>query len=789
MGVPRNLGAYLFGLAVVVACLFLLSSSFAQSSGQTSPPPAGSPPASSGSSAPGEGKEIGGFQVTQSIELGGRISEVTGSQPMYDTLVDYQSGARILEQSLTMRSLTHHDIFDTLTLNSFGWGGDPEQAARVRVAKYGWYNLNFSYQHMQNYFDYDLFANPLNPPTGSPFIPVLSSPHSYYNRQNLYNFGLVLFPTRKLSFRFDYNRNRFIGPSLSSVHQGTDAQTNQNYNNTLNGYRFGADFRATRKTTLSYTQLLQYYAGDTVYDLNSFNSWPLSNGSLVTFGLPWFNSGSPCSAPLKNGIANPSCNGYFDYSLFQRVSTFIPTEQLNVRSSDLPWLDFNGQWQYSHAQSNTPLTEIFSGLTTRSNNLGYNTAGSKSSAKWNSSSAEVSGTIHISDRLRLVETFRFRNFSVAGSFLDLTSNFFTAASAGSATLLTPVAMFPGMTLLHSSSSAADLVNEINTNSIGQNFKQNDFQVQYDVSRFFGVRAGFVWSNSIIQPGNSYSAALGDIYYPNNPNRGNCVGLPLNPDGSCTFIGEIAPFGSPTTEINRYSGVLGAWFRNGRGLHASADAQFGGADNWIYRIDPLAFFNLKGNISYAPRPWLMLGGNFIYEHATNDTAGINFNQHNFVTMFTATINPNPRWGFDLAYNFDAIQQNTDLCFQSAAPPPGSSPCLGDSSLMQVYGVYQTHTQYGYFAFTLTPIERVTMRLGYSIVDNQGNTTSFNALLPLGPLSSTYQSPLAAVDVNVYKNVTFKAGWNYYQYGEGSFVGPTASRYFHANNTTLALRYAF
>ena len=110
-------------------------------------------------------------------------------------------------------------------------------------------------------------------------------------------------------------------------------------------------------------------------------------------------------------------------------------------------------------------------------------------------------------------------------------------------------------------------------------------------------------------------------------------------------------------------------------------------------------------------------------------------------------------------------------------------------MQTNAFYQTHTQYGYFAFTLTPIERLTIRLGYNIVDNQGNTTSFNPLLPLGPLSSIYQSPLAAVDILVHKNVTFKAAWNYYQYGEGSFVGPTDSRYFHANNTTLALRYAF
>jgi hypothetical protein len=67
--------------------------------------------------------------------------------------------------------------------------------------------------------------------------------------------------------------------------------------------------------------------------------------------------------------------------------------------------------------------------------------------------------------------------------------------------------------------------------------------------------------------------------------------------------------------------------------------------------------------------------------------------------------------------------------------------------------------------------------------------FNPLQPLGPLSSTYMSPLASAEFLVHKNVTFKAAWNYYQYSEGAFVGPTAPRYFHANNTTLALRYAF
>ena len=187
----------------ILICLLLSASAWAQNPSTTAtPPPAASP-------TDGEGKDIGGFHVTQSMEFGGRISEVNGSQAMYDTLVNLQTGARLLEQSLTMQSLDHHDVFDTLTLNSFGWGGDPEQAARLRVAKYGWYNFSYSYQHMQNYFDYDLLANPLNPAAGaSPFLPILNSPHSFYDRQNLYNYDLVILPMHRISFRMDYNRNR-----------------------------------------------------------------------------------------------------------------------------------------------------------------------------------------------------------------------------------------------------------------------------------------------------------------------------------------------------------------------------------------------------------------------------------------------------------------------------------------------------------------------------------------------------------------------------------------------------
>ena len=107
-------GARILRLGITVVGLLLADAALAQNPPTTPPPDTTqSPPAAA------EGKDIGGFHVTQSIELGGRISEVNGSQAMYNTLVNYQTGARILEQDLTMQSLDHHDVFDTLTLSRF----------------------------------------------------------------------------------------------------------------------------------------------------------------------------------------------------------------------------------------------------------------------------------------------------------------------------------------------------------------------------------------------------------------------------------------------------------------------------------------------------------------------------------------------------------------------------------------------------------------------------------------------------------------------------------------------
>src|SRR3954451_24737478 len=54
-----------------------------------------------------DGKVVGGYQMNQTVEFGGRIVSQNGSEAVYDTLVNLHSGARLLDYSLFMNSINH----------------------------------------------------------------------------------------------------------------------------------------------------------------------------------------------------------------------------------------------------------------------------------------------------------------------------------------------------------------------------------------------------------------------------------------------------------------------------------------------------------------------------------------------------------------------------------------------------------------------------------------------------------------------------------------------------------
>ncbi len=733
------------------------------------------------------GEQWGNYLVHESIELGGRITDRTGSVDMYNTLVNLHSGPRILEQTLSLQSTTHSgNLFDSLYASSFGWGGDPSNAARLRISKLGWYNFTGSFRRDKNYFNYDLFANPLNPLTiTTPGIqpePVNFSPHSYFTTRRLYDFALTLLPQKRLSFRIGYNRNRSEGPSYGTFHQGTEPLLDQSWNNTLNALQLGADFKVLPKTTLSFTETLQWAKIDTGYGLLPYNVFNLSNGVPASLGVPWDPANNnPCRAPLVGGVnANPTCNLYIGYTRNQRVRNFMPTEQLNLMSNSLRHVTLVGRLAYSSADMNTPLAEFYNGLDSRTAIRQFSSTG-PAHGRWVSVNADFGVTIHLSNRFRVVDTFRFNNWREPGNFLETALYGYNAATAGAASAALPVATYPPTTLFHSSSSSPDMVVTNTGRFLKEDIKSNEIQLQADLSEHFGGRLGYRVRRRTVADQES-SVAM-NTYYPvfaSAPCTAPCT-------VTVATAGDEAELDS--FSFDEHTGIFGLWIRPVSKMRFNLNTEFTSAGDFITRISPRHQQQYRASFSYAPQSWVTFGASLNILERRNHSANVDFNGHVRNAGFSVMVAPNDRIGLDLAYNYSGFLQDANVCFTGTNTGVTGVACPDGAGLTLVLGNFEETNHFGSFALRVKPVKRVQAAIGYSITDTSGNILNLNALQPLGPLSSRYQQPLAMVGVEVVKRVTLNAGWNYYQYSESDVVGPTASRYFHSNITTLSLRYAF
>lgn len=184
--------------------------------------------------------------------------------------------------------------------------------------------------------------------------------------------------------------------------------------------------------------------------------------------------------------------------------------------------------------------------------------------------------------------------------------------------------------------------------------------------------------------------------------------------------------------------------------------------------------------------------------SNDDAAVDYHGHSRDYAFNATLNPRARMGVDLAYNYTGFLQSALICFNDTPPAGVILPVVTDAGScaandpanpLLTTGGYQSSTHYGMTALMLKPAPRVTTRLGYSVTSVGGTIPQFNILQPQGSLAYNYYQPLADIDVAIVRDLAWHLGYNYYQYGEKDVVGPTLPRYFHANNVTVSLKYAF
>ena len=735
---------HLLLVLILLSRLVVEAQSTATSTGSSSPP------------QPAE-REEGGYVIHQSTEFGGRVSDVSGSQAMYDTLVDLRSGPRLLDQSLSMQSQAHDGLlFDNLFISSFGWGGEPNNGLHARINLDKWYDFRASFLRDQTDYNFDLLANPLNPPTSSPNIPADSSPHSFYTRRRMSNFDLTLLPQSVVSFRVGYTRNNMTGPSYSSVHEGTDALLYQPWNTTLNSYRFGADLKVLPHTVISYDQFLDYYKGDTQWQLNTFAPalLPGPPGS-VELGLP-INTGNsnPCgiNAPATSLInpagtlTNLACNSYFNYNRSDRVRTSTPTERISLQTSYFPRFELSASYAYSSADMNAPLDEFFNGLISRSG-IRQETVTGPGHATRISNVADFSATVHLSEHFRVVDVFRYWAYRIPSNFSSTETDW----ELDGATVLTPISA----TTQSAATSLAQL-------SFNQQWTKNETDLIWDATKRIGARIGFRYGDKIFE---QFDYTI--------PEENRVV-------------------------INQYTALVGFWAKPITGMRLNFDWENTSNSNTVVRIGARKESRYRIQASYTPRPWAVIAGSINLWQASNGNTLIDYRGHNRNYGFTATLTPQERFSVELAYNYTDYKQNAFVCFNdsdtSLPVVANAGSCVANGyddpkNNLLTYGIYSNSTNYALGSVMFKPISRVTTQLGYSIISVGGYTPQFNALEPFGSLQYNYHQPLGKVEVNLGHNLTGIAGWNYYQYGEKSFVGPTDPRYFHANNETFSLRWAF
>lgn len=743
--------------AMGIAALVLASipgSLLAQSTTQNPPPqnPSGEP----------EGVNSLGYIVHSSGEIGYRSTNVTGSPNMYDTLVNLQSGPRLLDETISMQSVTHQGVlFDNLYVSSFGWGGDPNNVLRTRIDKNKWYNFTGSFRRDQNFSDFDLLANPLNPPTSTPYLPVLNSPHLFDTTRRMTDIDLTLLPQSRVSFRVGYSHNNMTGPSYSSIHEGTDALLLQNWNTTMNSFRFGADWHIAPRTVISYDQFFDYYKGDTDYGLAPFAPALLPTGVPVELGLSIDTTNNvPCAVkPPATSLINASgfltnvnCSGYFDYSRNQRIRTSAPTERVSLRSNYFPRLDLLGSFSYSSADMNTPLDENFAGLITRTHTLAFNGTGT-ASAQRISDVVDLEATLHLTHHLRLIEKFYFWAYRIPenGNFNEVDSNCTVIATC---TLLTPP-----------TATTPAAVSTLALSSFNQTWTKNQTELAWDISKKAGVRVGYRYGDRAFNHLTDYQP--GDVDH---------------------FVGL------------EKTALLGLWARPTHTWRLNFDLEHTNYNAVFVRLSPRKEARYRFQTTYTPRPWAVLGASVNILQQSNADIETHYVAHNQNYGLTASLAPRERFGLDLAYNYNDIVQNALICFNDT-PPIGvilpfvvnasNNNCAGNdtSNNLMANSYYTDHTNFGMATVRFKPAKRVTANVGYNITSVEGHIPQFNILQPLGSTQYKYQQPVANLSVDIGHKLAFNVGWNYYQYNEGSLVGPTAPRYFHANNLTESLRYSF
>ena len=677
------------------------------------------------------GEAAADYTVTSSIELGYRGLSVDGNLNKYKSDLNYKAGPRLFDSSFLLREKDGRQggLFETLLVNSSGWGADPYGNVRISAEKAKWYRFEAQYRRFKYFNNLNNIANPafnFYVPGATSTNPNLGQ-HAYDTRQQMGDFDLTLLPkNEKIRFTLGYSPERYSGPAFTTYHlAGDDFMLLSQIRSRANNYRFGVDGKLG-PIDISFLQGFRRFRDDTFINDVGRN---LGNNPALT------------NAFLTSLTRNQPTRGHISFTRFS-AHTLVAKR-----------LDITGRLIYTWSRSDYNFSEAFTGnnINTRVTgalnppnilNLGaYNIAGDATRPQ---ALFDLGATYLATSKLRISDTFRVENFQINGGAL-YSAAFFLARTNGTAV---PPVFLNGFDAF-----------KITKYRKYQNTIEADYQFSNRYSMHFGYRYGSRHIETFL---NGFNLA------------------PTQP----TLIPADQRFEEQTNHTNAVFGGFKA--RPVKNWTIYFDAEHGTADNVFTRVGNYDYTNIRARSRYAPTRKLSLNFAVITRDNSNPSEIGGFSLENFGVniksrVFTSSVgwSPNSRLSFNTGYNYNWVSSDAAIVFYvSNVRRDGTS-------------LYFMRNNFFFFDTAAQLHPRVMLYAAYRINKDTGQgdrrASLANSLLVTSyPMS--FQSPEARLVVKLNRRLDWNIGYQYYNYRESFLISPNPQNY-HAHLPYTSLRIYF
>jgi hypothetical protein len=755
-----------------------------------------------------------GYASHHTIDMGGRMTNLTGSGNMYDTLVNLQSGPRVEGETFEMHALpaNKHSLVDDLSAFGTGFGGDPNILARLTASKGKIYEFSGTFRRGRLYSDYDLLANP-NIPSGLsiPIGPsnartaslvwpqVNNSPVMFNTVRRMTDTNLTLRPADKLTYRFEYTHSTMEGPALSPSY------TIMKYNALLREYErngnddfLGAvDWKPARSTRITFEMEGNHYKSDTSFSLdpNGFlvqeaDGTPAYLGNYTSF-VPYGGAGltgvcnttsmgsaytsstvytllSPANKPGGLPIINPACAVVTSYARWLPTRIWTPTETIRLQSLAIKNISLNGNVHYTRGSSDLPAyNESAQGLNGSVRSVvwsgGHATAqraviGADFGIVW-----QASSTVSLADQATYSSVHEPSN-----SIIPPQVTLSTPATPGNQTINYSGPLTPGVGSLPHGINGTQVYNYY-----GQNYVINNLTASWDP-----------WTR----------AKLSFTYRYSNRNIGQ--GVPHQ--GPIPVV--VSDPVSGTISIDENAGVLNVALHLAKDWDLAGSAEVGYADNAFTAVGQRQFRIYRVHTLYKPKGWATISASYSDRERHNNTnnnqdvvsAGdanyngpLNHVDYSRVGSMGLTLAPSEHYAVSINYSYSDVYAATNICYSSGAAAatatnpaiPGAATitasgapnlCTGNATWM-ARDFMDAPTQFGSALLSYSPIDKLHANLGYTASAVNGSRFFNDARDVNGSMVSDYQSPFVNVAYTMHPGLIWKAQFNYYGYGEGGSSG--------------------